>query len=297
MKTAIRIYGAVILAMIFWAFSFIWFKMANENFRPIAIIFIRLVFSVALLSSFLALTNRFEKIRKKDYKLFLLLAFFQPFFYFLGESYGLTHVSATVCSVLISTIPIFAAIAARIIFNEKISLLNYSGIFLSFLGIVIFMVNKNGTLAYNPQGIALIFAAVFSAVGYNLTLSKLINNYNPVYIVYVQNIIGAALFLPLFITMEVKPMMGIDITFNMLLPILLLAVFASCGAFILFGFSVRRLGIIKAGVFTNCVPVFTALFAFMLLGDKLTVQNFTGMFVVILGLFMSQQKSKSIALK
>ena len=271
--------------------------MANENFRPVAIIFIRLVFSVALLSSFLALTNSFEKIRKKDYKLFLLLALFQPFFYFLGESYGLTHVSATVCSVLISTIPIFAAIAARIIFNEKISLLNYSGIFLSFLGIVIFMVNKNGTLAYNPQGIALIFAAVFSAVGYNLTLSKLINNYNPVYIVYVQNIIGAALFLPLFITMEVKPIMEIDITFNMLLPILLLAVFASCGAFILFGFSVRRLGIIKAGVFTNCVPVFTAIFAFMLLGDKLTVQSFIGMFVVILGLFMSQQKGKSIALK
>ena len=279
--------------MIFWAFSFVWFKMANENFRPIAVVFLRLVLSVALLSPFLAFTNRFVKIRKKDYKLFFLLALFEPFFYFLGESYGLTYVSATVCSVLISTIPIFAAIAARIIFNEKLSSLNYSGIFLSFLGVVIFVINKNGMFAYSPQGIALIFAAVFSAVGYNLTLSKIVNNYNPVYIVNVQNIIGALLFLPLFMTMELKPILEINITFKMLLPVLLLAVFASCGAFILFAFSVRHLGILKANVFTNSIPVFTALFSFMLLGDKLTVQNFIGMLVVILGLFMSQRKSKN----
>jgi len=281
--------------MIFWAFSFIWFKMANENFRPVAIIFLRLLFSVALLSSFLVFTKRFVKIRKKDYKLFFLLALFQPFFYFLGESYGLTYVSATVCSVIISTIPVFAAIAARIIFKDRLSSLNYSGIFLSFLGVIVFVVNKNGTFAYSPQGIALVFLAVISAVGYNLTLSKLVNHYNPIYIVNIQSIIGAALFLPLFMTMEIKHIMELEITFKMLLPVLLLALFASCGAFILFAFSVRHLGIIKANVFTNCVPVFTALFAFMLLGDKLTVQNLIGMFVVILGLFMSQYRDKSIS--
>jgi drug/metabolite transporter (DMT)-like permease len=269
--------------------------MANENFRPIAIIFLRLVFSVALLSSFLMFTRRFEKIKKDDYKLFFLLALFEPFFYFLGESFGLTYVSATVCSVIISTIPVFAAIAARIFFKEKLSPLNYTGILLSFLGVVVFVVNKNGAFAYSPQGIVLVFVAVFSAVGYNLILSKLINDYNPVYIVNVQNIIGTVLFLPLFIAMEIKPVMEIDITVKMLLPILLLALFASCGAFILFAFSVRHLGIIKANVFTNCVPIFTAFFAFMLLGDKLTIQNFIGMVVVILGLFMSQRKGKLIS--
>ena len=45
-----------------------------------------------------------------------MLAFFEPFFYFLGESFGLTYVSATVCSVLISTIPVFATIGAWIVF-------------------------------------------------------------------------------------------------------------------------------------------------------------------------------------
>jgi drug/metabolite transporter (DMT)-like permease len=72
------------------------------------------------------------------------------------------------------------------------------------------------------------------------------------------------------------------------LPIVELAAFASCAAFILFAFAVRKIGIIKANVFTNCIPIFTAFFSFVLLGDKLTVQNIIGMVIVITGLFMSQ---------
>ena len=48
------------------------------------------------------------------------------------------------------------------------------------------------------------------------------------------------------------------------------------------------MGITKANVFSNCIPVFTAIFSFMILGEKLTVQNIAGMAIVITGLFMSQ---------
>jgi drug/metabolite transporter (DMT)-like permease len=71
-------------------------------------------------------------------------------------------------------------------------------------------------------------------------------------------------------------------------PIIELAVFASCGAFILFAYSVRKMGITKANVFSNCIPVFTAIFSFIILDEKLTVQNIIGMAIVIAGLFMSQ---------
>jgi drug/metabolite transporter (DMT)-like permease len=78
----------------------------------------------------------------------------------------------------------------------------------------------------------------------------------------------------------------------MFLPILELAAFASCGAFILFAYSVEKIGITKANVFTNSIPVFTAFFSFILLGDKMTVQNITGMAIVIAGLFMSQMNGR-----
>lgn len=280
------------MAMIFWSFSFIWFKIANITFHPITIVFIRLIFSVILLTVYLVITKSYMKINKGDRKLFLMLALFEPFFYFLGESYGLTYVSATVCSVLISTIPVFAALGAWLIFKEKLRTINYAGIILSFIGVLIFILNKDGSITLNIKGLGLILFAVLSAVGYNLTLNRLVGTYSPVYIVNVQNIIGAVLFLPLFLILDFKNFINTPFTFNMFIPIIELALFASCGAFILFAYSVKNMGITKANVFSNCIPVFTALFAFMLLGDKLTLQNIIGMFVVITGLFMSQMNGK-----
>ncbi len=278
--------------MIFWSFSFIWFKIANETYLPLTIVFIRLVVAVILLSIFLLFTKGFIKIRKEDRKLFLLLSVFEPFLYFLGESYGLTYVSATVGSVLISTIPVIATLGAWIIFRERLKAINYAGIILSFIGILIFIINKDGTISFNIKGLMLLFLAVFSAVGYNLTLSRLVGAYSPVYIVTIQNIIGALLFLPVFLISDFQHFINTPFTLKSFIPILELSVFASCGAFILFAYSVRNMGITRANVFTNCIPVFTAIFSFIILGDKLTFQNITGMSVVVAGLFMSQMNGR-----
>ena len=274
--------------MIFWSFSFIWFKIANETYQPLTIVFIRLVIAVILVSSFLWITKGFMRIKKEDRKLFLLLAVLEPFLYFLGESYGLTYVSSTVGSVIISTIPVIATIGAWLIFRERLKAVNYAGIILSFIGVVIFLINKDGSLSFNLKGLALLFLAVFSAVGYNLTLSRLVGTYSPVFIVLVQNIIGTILFLPVFLITGLENFLNTPFVFKSFLPVLELSVFASCGAFILFAYSVRYMGITRANVFTNFIPVFTALFAFILLGDKLSVQNIAGMLVVIAGIFMSQ---------
>lgn len=274
--------------MIFWSFSFIWFKIANKTFHPITIVFIRLLFSAILMTVFLILTNNYMKIKKGDRKLFLMLALFEPFVYFLGESFGLTYVSATVCSVLIATIPVFATLGAWLIFKERLKAINYAGIITSFIGVLVFILNSDGSISFNIKGLGLLLLAVLSAVGYNLTLSRLIGTYSPVYIVNVQNLIGAVLFLPLFLILDFKHFISIPLTFDMFKPIIELSIFASCGAFILFAYSVRNMGITKANVFSNCIPVFTALFSFILMGEKLTVQNLVGMAIVIGGLFMSQ---------
>jgi len=274
--------------MIIWSFSFIWFKTANKTFHPITIVFIRLLFSVIIMTIFLVATKNYMKIKKGDHKLFLMLALFEPFFYFLGESFGLTYVSATVCSVLISTIPIFAIIGAWMIFKERLKVINYAGIIVSLIGVLVFILNGDGSISFNIKGLGLLFLAVISAVGYNLTLNRLVGTYSPVYIVNVQNVIGAILFLPLFLILDFDHFITTPFTFNMFVPIIELSFFASCVAFILFARAVKKMGISKATAFSNCIPVFTAVFSFILIGDRLTFQNIVGMTIVIAGLFMSQ---------
>jgi drug/metabolite transporter (DMT)-like permease len=61
---------------------------------------------------------------------------------------------------------------------------------------------------------------------------------------------------------------------------------------VLFAYSASHIGITRTNVFSNCIPIFTALFSFILLGERLTVQNLTGMAVVVAGLFMSQMNGR-----
>jgi drug/metabolite transporter (DMT)-like permease len=203
------------------------------------------------------------KIRQEDRRLFFMLALFEPFLYFLGESFGLTYVSSTVCSVIISTIPVLATIGAWLFFSERLKLINYTGIILSFIGIIVFILNRDGSLSINIKGLALLSFAVVSAVGYNLTLSRLVGNYSPVFIVCVQNVLGALFFLPVFLIFDLRTFISAPHSFAAFKPIIALSVFASCAAFILFAFSVKNIGISKANVFSNCIPIFTALFSFI----------------------------------
>ena len=232
------------------------------------------------------------KIRKGDLKLFLILALFEPFFYFLGESFGLTYVSATVCSVMISIIPVFVTIGAWLFFKEKLRMINYAGIIISFIGILVFLLSKDGSVSYNLKGLAFLLFAVLTAAGYNLILCRLVGRYSPAYIVNVQNLIGAILFLPLFMITDFNTFIHHSYTPGMFLPVLALAAFASSGAFILFAYSVSKIGLLKANAFTNFIPLFTALFSLILMGDRLTFQNIVGMFVVIAGILMAQADGK-----
>lgn len=285
-------YIALVLAMIFWSFSFVWFKIANRSYDPISIVFIRLCLAIIILSSFLWLTGRFTRIRKEDRKYFFLLALFEPFLYFLGESFGLTYVSSTVGSVIISTIPVFAVIFAWIIYREKLKFINYAGVIVSFAGVLIFITNSTGSISMNPRGLALMFLAVVSATGYNMLLHRLASDYDPVTIVNYQNIFGAVLFMPLFLLFDLRKVIDTGFVPQSFLSVILLAVFASCGAFVFFAYSVRYVGISRANIFSNLIPVFTALFAFIIVGDRLTLRNVAGMVTVIAGLFLSQAGKK-----
>jgi drug/metabolite transporter (DMT)-like permease len=289
MKSFFRQYAAVILSMIFWALSFVWFKIANKAYGPITIIFIRLCIAVLFLSAYLLITKGFVKVEQGDKKYFFFLAFFEPFTYFLGESFGLTYVSSTVGSVIISTIPVFVLLFAWIIYRERLKTINYVGAIISFIGVLIFISNSNGTISINTKGLLLLLLAVVSAVSYGMVLHKLAHKYNPVFIVNLQNAVGALLFLPLFLIFDLRHFLATGFVAESFSVIVLLALFASGGAFVLFAYSVKSLGISKANVFSNLIPVFTAFFAFLLLNEKPTFQNILGMIIVITGLFLSQR--------
>lgn len=276
--------------MICWAFSFVWIKQAFESFNPLTIVVLRLALSAVLLFVILTLMKKLKKLHLKDIKWFILLAFFEPFLYFMGESFGLQVVSSTVGAVIVSTIPLFSPITDRLFFRSKISAMNIAGIVISFAGVLFIIFEDGFNLTAPLYGILLVFLAVFAALGYSVVLKKIPKSYNAVSIITYQNAIGIFFFLPLFFTYEWEHFMSTTITSTSVWAVIQLAIFASSLAFIFFTYGMRIIGITKANVFVNLIPVFTAIFAYFILGELLNFQKIIGIIIVVGGVFISQLK-------
>ncbi|MDR0370816.1 MAG: DMT family transporter [Prevotellaceae bacterium] len=285
-------YIAVIFAMIFWSFSFIWTRIAMQSFNPVTLISLRLVIAAALLFAFVTFTGKFQKIAKKDLKWFLLLAFFEPFLYYMGETYGLTMVEPTLASVIVATIPLFASLFAVVFLRERIGIINISGIVVSLLGVFLVVNDKTGGKVVGT-GILLLFLAVFSAVIYSIILKKIPKHYTSLNIVMYQSMLALLFFIPTFFVTDFATISTIHITLRATGALLMLSVFASMLAFVFFSSVIRKLGVAKTTVFNNLIPVFTAFFSWLILDEILSTPKFSGVCIVILGLFISQLKLKS----
>lgn len=276
--------------MFFWGLTFVFYKIAYISFNPVTIVFTRLVISSLLLYLFSKLTGKMQKIRKTDLRYFVLLAFFEPFLYFMGESFGLTMISATLGSVIVSIVPLVVPIAAYFIFREKLTSINIIGLIISFIGVIVVVAANGIDFGATLLGIFLMFIAVFGAVGYTITAKTLTQRYNGYTITCYQNVIGLVFFLPLFLIMDL-PSFNFKISLNSVMVIAYLAIFGSAVSFIIFTNAIRVLGVSKANIFSNLIPVFTAIFSWILLKEKMSVLKVTGIAIVLAGLILSQVKT------
>ncbi len=286
------VYLAVILAMIFWSFSFVWVKEVYVAYGPLTTVFIRLLIATALMLLYGWLSHKLMKIEKQDYRTFLLLAFFEPFLYFMGESFGLMYVSSTMGAIIIATIPLLSPLAASRFLDEKLSFRILAGIILSFIGVGIVVFDDSQNFIFSPLGIALEFLAVFSAIGYTVVLKDLSRKYNSTSIITYQNFIGIFFFFPFWLVFESRTLLTTTFNPYAFIAIVKLAVFASCLAFILFTYSLKNLGMNNANIFINIIPVLTAIFAWYILGEPLPFRKLVGIAVVIAGLFLAQVRMK-----
>ena len=288
MLKSIKLYSSIVMAMVFWSFSFIWTRIAILSFPPMTLITLRLIIASLLLYIVAKSSGKFQKIRRKDVKLFVLLAFFEPFLYYVGETFGLIMVQSTLAAVIISTIPLFAPILAFIILRERIGWANIGGIIISLVGVFFVIYEPTGGFNANPWGVALMFLAVFSAICYATTLRKISTHYSTLNVIFYQSFFGLFFFIPTFILTDLPTIKSIHITTNSILALIMLSVFASVVAFVLFAGAVRQVGVTRTNVFVNLIPVFTAVLSWLILDEILTLSKWAGILVVVLGLFVSQ---------
>ena len=284
----ILVYIGILFTMLFWSYSFLWYKDVYHYLPPFTTIFFRLLVSSVLLLIVSVAFGKLERIRKADIKYVFLLAFFEPFLYFVGESQGMLLVTPTTASVIVSVIPLLIPFFAFLFLKERVSIKNILGILVSFFGVLLVIMNRNFELTASGKGVMLMSVSVVSAIFYAIVLKKLAATYNPFTLITLQNTIGAVMFLPLMLYYDLPVLNTGMMTLQALIPILKLAIFASSIAFMLYTYAIQMLGAVKTNIFTNLIPVMTAFLSFIFLGEQLLVHNLIGILLVIGGLILSQ---------
>lgn len=289
------VYIASTFAIILWGMSYIWTDKLIELGIPVFyFVFIRILMAGGILFLFNTAYGRIKRIQKQDYKKFLLLAFFEPFIYFICETYGLKETgSPTISAMIIATIPIFSIAAGRIFFKERITPTNMLGVALSLVGIVL-VAMANGALGENfIWGIVLLLIAVISEVGHASITKSLSGNYSSQIIVMYQFLIGAVYLLPLFLWKGLDGF-NAEIYFSpdVWYPLICLAVLCSSLAFSLWVSTIKNLGVAKSSIFSALIPVAAALIAWGLGHEHLSTRQWIGIGISTLGVILSQYTSK-----
>ena len=294
---------SVVFAMLCWAGAGIAVKEALVVFSPLTLIVLRFSLAIVLMLLVGLLFRGHEvlglqRVEKRDIPLFVLGGLFQPFLYFIFETYTYqSFASPTIAEAMLSTQPIMAPILAFIILREKVTRNNVVGILISTVGmLLLLLVGANNFALGNPWGVLLAVVTVSMSVGYTIILRRIPTRYSSLSIVFYVQLVALVLFYAVWGVFDRQSLQDTIVPLSAdLSPVIAvgyLAVFASVTAFILFCYTVRQIGVTRANVFNNVRPVFTALLMWVIFDEQLPIWKWVGIIVIVIGLFISQKQRK-----
>jgi drug/metabolite transporter (DMT)-like permease len=294
MKTKATAYLAASGTVLLWGMSYIWSDRLLDAGIPVEFFVpVRTLLAGVLLLVLNKAARLDMRMRKKDIGKFLLLALCMPLVYFICETYGLQLTqSPTITSLIVATNPLFAMGAGMLIFKEHFSRLNILGVFVTLAGLFLVTWTRTETGPWFWAGVAVLFLAVISEVSQIAFTKSLSSTYAPSVIVMYQFLLGAVLFLPLFLS---KGMAYFDaslyLSWKVVYPTLALALLCSATAFTFWAYAIARLGVAHTSVFLAVVPLVTAVLSFLFGDERLALLQWAGLAVGLVGIYLTQTES------
>lgn len=297
MNNRLAVYVLAIFSIVLWGSSYIWSdKLIALGIPIFFFVPVRIFIAGIVLLLFNLASGAFKAIAKRDIWKFAVVALCEPLIYFLCETYGILETgSPTISAVVIATVPIFSVTAGFLLFKERITAINITGIAITLGGICLVILTQNSE--FHPRnltlGIILLMVAVLSEVCYASMTKILAKDYTPHVIVMHQFLIGSIYFLPIFLTKGIENFEPRYVSWEVMEPILSLAVLCSSIAFSIWALAIKRLGVGKSSVFLAMMCVTTALIAEIIGREHLSVIQWCGVIVSVAGIILSQRASGS----
>ncbi len=283
---------AALLTAIFWTVTSISFESASRKVGSVAVNILRLIIAFIFLSILNLIRRGFIFPFDASYEnwVWLTLSGFIGFVFgdlFLFKSY--TIIGSRFSMLIMTLVPPITALAGWIVLNERLTLFHYLGMTLTFSGIAVAILNRNGkgekfSLKLSPKGILYAFGgAVGQALG--LVLSKFgMKNYDPFAATQIRVMAGIFGFAVLITFM--KRWSGVKAAVQNIEAMKSLSVGAFFGPFLGVSFSLVAVKYTEAGIASTImalVPVFILVPAIVVYKQKVTIAELIGAIISVIG--------------
>ena len=284
-------YAIALTATTLWATTgvLISYLLIHYTIAPLTLACWRDVIVSSVLAVILAAVRpSLLRIRRQDILFFAVYGFFGVAIFNALWVYSVDFNGATLAVVLVYTGPAFVAIAARWLFHEPITRFKVLAIALSLIGCILVTGAYDLTqLRLNPLGVLCGIGVGLGFALYSLFGKLSAPRYNPWTATAYSFGLGA-----FFLLLTQRPAQLFSMGNAPLgwLTLFVLGAGPTLVGFALYTVSLGYLPVSVASLIATLEPVFTAIMAFFLLGERLSTVQFVGALLILFGVITLRRK-------
>ncbi len=289
---------ALVATVAFWALNVIVVKWAvgtSGQWSPLSYSFIRLLIGGVLLAVFVKAREGSIGVRRRDVPLILASALVGIVINQLGFMYSATYVTATTISLVLATIPAFAAITASLLGHERIGGRHWLGIGVAAIGTALVLEAGPGNFDFTSlRGDLLALVAAASWGVYSALVRPLLDRYSPNRISTV--VVCSAL--PMLAIVSLPQVLAQDygaVTLGGWAALVYSVFFSLVITNVLWFGAIQAGGAARATAVMPIQPFLGALFAYVLLGETVTLLQIAGGVVVVVGIWLTRRRALVLA--
>lgn len=285
-------YLVMLIGPAFFSTNLIFGRFVAPETDPFVLAFIRWTTVAIILLPFALHSNAkaMLEIMRKQWPLFLLLAFLGMGISGSGVYLGLQFTTASNATLIYSITPILIILIERVSLGRQSNMREAIGIILALLGVAIIVLKGNLStllqLDLNP-GDLLIALAALSWAGYSILYrSERVSGLSSLVLFAIIALFGSAVNLPMA-AYAVFHGAGMPGTASAWIAIAGIVLVSSLIAFSAFQYGVRALGASTAGLFMYLMTPYGVLMAVLFLGERLLAFHYIGILLVMGGVIIA----------
>ena len=284
-------YLLLLLLAVIWSASFLLIKIGVASIPPVTLTALRMAIAALILVACLFVTGKKLPLHRRALLLYLVVGFLGNSMPFILISWGETHIESSTAAIMMGIMPITTFVLAHyFLSDEPMTGRKVFGLCLGFGGLLT-LLGWSAVAGLGGANVLGQLAVLVAAVSYGVTtvFVRTQPTFPGIQMATGAILVGTATVIPLAFYLE-DPL-AITPSAASLWSTLLLAIFPTALAALIYFRVLRNLGAMTFSQLNYVIPVLGSLWGVLLLGEMLRIEMLAALALVLSGIYFIQPKN------